>query len=280
MKRLLAHALPPAAVVALVLAAWEALVRLRHIPEYLLPGPLRIAAALRDDWPVLYPSLLRTLAVTMEALLAAAVLGAALAVLLVQAKWIERSLFPFAVILQVTPLVAIAPLLLIWVKDVDLALGLCAFLVAFFPVASNTALGLQSADHNLLDLMRLYGASRWQILRHIRLPSALPYFLGGLRISGGLALVGAVVAELVAGTGGTASGLAYRILEAGYTLAIPRMFAALVLLGVAGVLLYAALSAVSYLALRRWHESAVGTNQPRPSSPQAVAARRTSSSSS
>jgi len=256
-RRLLASALPPAAVVVLVLAAWEAVVRLRQIPEYLLPGPLRIAAALREDWAVLFPSLLRTLTITAEALLAAAVLGAALAVLLVQAKWIERSLFPFAVILQVTPLVAIAPLLLIWVKDVDLALGLCAFLVAFFPVASNTALGLQSADPNLLDLMRLYGASRWKVLRYIRLPSALPYFLGGLRISGGLALVGAVVAELVAGTGGTASGLAYRILEAGYTLAISRMFAALVLLGVAGVLLYAALSAVSYLALRRWHESAV-----------------------
>jgi NitT/TauT family transport system permease protein len=258
MRRFLTNSLPPAAVVALVLAGWEAVVRLRHIPEYLLPGPLRIAAALRDDWPVLYPSLLQTLAVTGEALLAAAVLGGGLAVLLIQAKWIERSLFPFAVILQVTPLVAIAPLLLIWVKDVRFALVLCAFLVAFFPVAANTALGLQSADHHLLDLMRLYGASRWKVLWFIRLPSALPYFLGGLRISGGLALIGAVVAEFVAGTGGTSSGLAYRILEAGYTLAIPRMFAALALLAVSGVLLYAVLSGVSYLALRRWHESAVG----------------------
>jgi NitT/TauT family transport system permease protein len=133
MRRFLADVLPPAAVVALALAAWEAVVRLRHIPEYLLPGPLRIAAALRDDWPLLYPSLLQTLAVTGEALLAAAVLGGGLAVLLIQAKWIERSLFPFAVILQVTPLVAIAPLLLIWVKDVRFALVLCAFLVAFSP---------------------------------------------------------------------------------------------------------------------------------------------------
>jgi NitT/TauT family transport system permease protein len=257
MKRTVANVLPPAIVAILALAAWEAVVRLRHIPEYLLPGPLRIAAALRDDWPLLYPSLLQTLAITGEALLAAAVLGAGLAVLLIQAKWIERSLFPFAVILQVTPLVAIAPLLLIWVKDVRLALVLCAFLVAFFPVAANTTLGLQSADHHLLDLMRLYGSSRWQVLRFIRLPSALPYFLGGLRISGGLALIGAVVAEFVAGTGGAASGLAYRILEAGYTLAIPRMFAALALLAGSGVLLYALLSGVSYLALRRWHESAV-----------------------
>jgi NitT/TauT family transport system permease protein len=257
MKRTFASALPPAVVTVLALAAWEVVVRLRHIPEYLLPGPLRIATALRDDWPVLYPSLLQTLAITCEALLAAAVLGAGLAILLIQAKWIERSLFPFAVILQVTPLVAIAPLLLIWIKDVRLALVLCAFLVAFFPVAANTTLGLQSADHHLLDLMRLYGSSRWKVLRFVRLPSALPYFLGGLRISGGLALIGAVVAEFVAGTGGAASGLAYRILEAGYTLQIPRMFAALTLLAGSGVLLYALLSGLSHLLLRRWHESAV-----------------------
>jgi NitT/TauT family transport system permease protein len=257
MNRTLQNALPPAAVAALFLGAWEGFVRLRHIPEYLLPGPLRIAAALFAGWPTLYPSLLVTLKVTGEALLAATLLGAGLAVLLAQARWIERSLFPLAVILQVTPIVSIAPLLLIWVKDVQLALVLCAFLVAFFPVVANTTLGLRSADHHLLDLLRLYGASRWQELRAVRLPSALPYFLGGLRISGGLALIGAVVAEFVAGTGGTASGLAYRILEAGYILEIPRMFAALALLAGTGVLIYAALSGLSYLLLRRWHESAV-----------------------
>ncbi|HEV7516638.1 MAG TPA: ABC transporter permease subunit, partial [Thermoanaerobaculia bacterium] len=218
MSRSLRGLLPPLLVAALALAVWEAVVRLRHLPEYLLPGPLRIAAALRDDWATLFPSLLVTLTVTAEALLAAAVLGAGLAVLLAQARWIERSLFPLAVILQVTPLVAIAPLLLIWVKNVQLALVLCAFLAAFFPVVANTTLGLRSADHHLLDLLRLYGGSRRQELLRVRLPSALPYFLGGLRISGGLALIGAVVAEFVAGTGGTASGLAYRILEAGYTL--------------------------------------------------------------
>jgi NitT/TauT family transport system permease protein len=262
MRRLLRAGLPPVLVVTLVLAAWEAWVRLRHIPEYLLPGPLRIAAALRADWPLLYPSLLATLAVTAQALAAAAVLGATLAILITQARWVERSLFPFAVILQVTPLVAIAPLLLIWVKNVHLALALCAFLVAFFPVVSNTALGLQSADHNQLDLLRLYGASRWQVLRTVRLPGALPHFLAGLRISGGLALIGAVVAEFVAGSGGTASGLAYRILEAGYNLQIPRMFAALALLAAAGIALYAALAAVSHLLLRRWHESALRRETP------------------
>jgi NitT/TauT family transport system permease protein len=248
---------PPLLVIALCLAAWEGLVRWRQIPEYILPGPLRIAAALVESWPALYPSLLFTLAVTGEALLAAVVLGLALAVLLAQSRWIERSFFPLAVVLQVTPIVAIAPLILIWVKNVRLALVLCAGIAAFFPVVANTTLGLNSADHNLLDLLRLYGASRWQVFRRVRLPSALPYFLGGLRISGGLALIGAVVAEFVAGSGGTASGLAWRILEAGYNLEIPRMFAALALLSAAGVLLWAGLSGLSWLLLHRWHESAV-----------------------
>jgi len=253
----LAALLPPLAVLVLFLAAWEGLVRWRQIPEYLLPGPLRIAAALIESWPALYPSLLFTLAVTGEALLAAVVLGGGLAVVLAQSRWIERSVFPLAVVLQVTPVVAIAPLLLIWIRDVRLALIVCAGIVAFFPMVANTTLGLNSADHHLLDLMRLYGASRWQVFRWVRLPAALPYFLGGLRISGGLALIGAVVAELVAGSGGTASGLAWRILEAGYNLEIPRMFAALTLLSAAGVLLWAALSGLSWLLLHRWHESAV-----------------------
>jgi NitT/TauT family transport system permease protein len=248
---------PPLAVLLLLLALWEGLVRWRQIPEYVLPGPLRIASALVESWPALFPSLLFTLAVTGQALLAAVVLGGGLAVVLAQSRWIERSVFPLAVVLQVTPIVAIAPLILIWVRDVRLALVLCAGIAAFFPMIANTTLGLNSADHNLLDLLRLYGASRWQVFRRVRLPGALPYFLGGLRISGGLALIGAVVAELVAGSGGTETGLAWRILEAGYTLQIPRMFAALVLLSAAGVLLWAVLSGLSWLLLHRWHESAV-----------------------
>jgi NitT/TauT family transport system permease protein len=252
MKRLL-----PAGAAAVLLLLWEGGVRWREVPEYILPGPWRIAGALHEGWPTLLPALGVTLAVTGWALLAAAVLGGLLAVLLAQSRWIERSLLPLAVILQVTPVVAIAPLILIWVKKAQLALVVCAWIVAFFPVVSNTTLGLHSADHHLLDLLRLYRASRWQAFRHVRLPSALPHFLAGLRISGGLALIGAVVAEFVAGTGGTESGLAYRILEAGYTLQIPRMFAALALLATAGVAIYALLSALSYLLLRRWHESAV-----------------------
>jgi len=253
--------LPPAAIGVVALFAWEAVVRLKAIPPYLLPGPLLIGGTLLKDWHTLYPSLLVTLTVTGAALLVATVAGTAIAILFAQWHWVERSFFPYAVILQVTPVVAIAPLIIIWVKNIQLSLLICAWIVAFFPVVSNTTLGLNSTDHHLLELFDLYGASRRQVLWYLRLPSALPYFFGGLRISGGLALIGAVVAEFVAGTGGAQSGLAYRILEAGYTLQIPRMFAALLLVSITGVAIFLALSALSHLVLRRWHESARAREQ-------------------
>jgi NitT/TauT family transport system permease protein len=161
------------------------------------------------------------------------------------------------VILQVTPIVAIAPLIIVWVNDTRLSLLICAWIVAFFPILSNTTLGLNSADRNLVDLFKLYRASGWQRLVHLKLPAAMPYFLAGLKISGGLSLIGAVVAEFVAGTGGEASGLAYRILESGYQLKVPRMFAALALISLSGILLFLALSLLSHFCLRRWHESEV-----------------------
>lgn len=257
MKALLARVLPPAVILLVGLAAWEIAVRAAKIPVYILPTPSAIVQALVEDWATLYPSLLVTLAITAGALAAATVLGVAIAVLFAQSKWIELGLFPYAVILQVTPVVAIAPLIIIWVKDTAAALLICAWIVSFFPIVSNTTLGLNSADHNLLNLLELYGASRRQVFWYLRLPSALPYFLGGLRISGGLALIGAVVAEFVAGSGGIQSGLAYRILEAGYQLKIARMFAALFLITATGIVIFLLLTLVSHLALRRWHESAV-----------------------
>jgi NitT/TauT family transport system permease protein len=253
----LAKLLAPLAVGLLFLAAWEAVVRIEAIPRYILPGPLLVAETLWTDGPSLLGSLLVTLRITFAALIAAALLGGAIALLFARSRVLEISLFPYAVILQVTPIVAIAPLIIIWVQNTFLALLLCAWIVAFFPVVSNTTLGLNSADRNLAELFRLYGASRWQALWQLRLPSALPYFLGGLRISGGLALIGAVVAEFVAGTGGAETGLAFRILESGCRLQIPRMFAALVLLSFTGVAIYGALSLLSWLLLRRWHESAL-----------------------
>jgi NitT/TauT family transport system permease protein len=239
------------------LILWELVVRVNAIPSYILPGPALVLQTLVRDWGTLYPSLLVTLAITGAALSVATVAGVAIAILFAQSRWVEMSFFPYAVVLQVTPVVAIAPLIIIWVKNIPLALLICAWIVAFFPIVSNTTLGLNSTDHNLLSLFQLYGASRRQTLWYLRLPSAMPYFLGGLRISGGLALIGAVVAEFVAGTGGSQSGLAYRILESGYTLQIPRMFAALLMITGTGIQIFLVLTALSHLVLRKWHESAV-----------------------
>jgi NitT/TauT family transport system permease protein len=247
----------PIAVFAVGVALWELVVRLNNIPPYVLPGPGAVFSTLINDWPVLSQSLLTTLVTTLEGFLAAAVGGIALALLFNQSKWLEYSLFPYAVILQVTPVIAIAPLLLIYLPQ-HTAVVVCAWIVGFFPVLSNTTLGLNSVDRNLAGLFQLYGASRMQTLRYLKLPSALPYILGGLRIAGGLSLIGAVVAEIAAGSAGAGSGLAYRIAESGYRLNIPRMFAALLLLSAAGIVIYGLLALTSHLVLRRWHESALG----------------------
>jgi NitT/TauT family transport system permease protein len=257
LRNFFSRVIPPVLILIVGLAAWEIAVRVSKLPVYILPGPVAILQALVRDWATLYPSLIVTVLITLGALTAATLLGVLIAVLFAQSKWIELSLFPYAVILQVTPIVAIAPLIIIWVKDTATALLICAWIVSFFPIVSNTTLGLNSTDHNLLNLLQLYGASRRQVFWYLRLPSALPFFLGGLRISGGLALIGAVVAEFVAGSGGVQSGLAYRILEAGYQLQIPRMFAALFMITGTGILIFVVLTLANHFALRRWHESAV-----------------------
>ncbi|HTZ37931.1 MAG TPA: ABC transporter permease [Stellaceae bacterium] len=255
------RALAPAAIGLLFLALWQVAVRLAAVPVYILPAPSDIATSLWVDGPSLLGSLLVTLRITLAALAAAALLGGLIALGFSLSRVVEVSLFPYAVILQVTPIVAIAPLIIIWVRTPFLALLVCAWIVAFFPIVSNTTVGLNSADRNLLALFRLYGASRWQVLWRLRVPTALPYFFAGLRISGGLALIGAVVAEFVAGTGGAETGLAYRILEAGYRLAIPRLFAALFLLSATGIAIYLVLDQLSRRLLRHWHESAASEEE-------------------
>ncbi|ALG89522.1 MULTISPECIES: ABC transporter permease [Actibacterium] len=247
----------PTIVVILTLYFWDRICVWNEIPHYILPRPGLVFQTLINDWPILFDALLVTLQITLMALTVAVLGGVGLAVLFTQSKFIEMSFFPYAVILQVTPIVSIAPLIFIYVDSKIAGLLLCAWIVAFFPILSNTTLGLNSADHNLRDLFKIYGATRWQRLRFLQLPSALPYFLGGLRIAGGLALIGSVVAEYVAGTGGIGSGLAFTILEAGYRLNIPRMFAALFLIAATGVAIFAGLSFLSHMLLRKWHESAL-----------------------
>jgi len=245
----------PLAVAVVVVAAWQILVSVNRIPPYIVPSPLLVAQTLYADRALLLNSLGVTMSIAATALALATLLGVAIALVFVQSRWLEMSLFPYAVMLQVTPIVAIAPLIIIWVKNTWVALVLCAVVVAIFPIISNTTLGLRSADRGLVDLFRLCRATRWQTLVRLRIPSALPYFFGGLRIASGLSLIGAVVAEFVAGTGGSGAGLAYQILLAGFQLNIPRLFAALVLIAAAGVALFAATVGLSRLALSRWHES-------------------------
>jgi NitT/TauT family transport system permease protein len=247
----------PSLVLILSVLAWHLYVTIGEVPHYILPGPLRVAQAIVDDWGILWPAMLVTGRLTLLALLMAVSGGVLLAVAFTQSKWAEMSFFPYAVILQVTPVIAVAPLLQIYVESAFVAALLCAWIVAFFPILSNTTIGLKSADHNLSDLFTIYGATRWQRLRYLAAPSALPFFLGGLKIAGGLALIGAVVAEFVIGRAGTGLGLASTLLEASYRFNFGRLYGALILISLMGVMIFAVMSLISHLSLRKWHESAL-----------------------
>lgn len=245
----------PATVGLMLLLLWEGLVRAFDVPEFLVPGPLRVAQALHEDFGMLVASLWTTLSITAGAFLAATIVGTLIAFAFVQSRWVELSFFPYAVLLQVTPIAAIAPLIIIWVKNPTAALIVCAVLIALFPIIANTTLGLRSVSPGLMAFFRMQGATRWQTLVRLQVPSALPHWFAGLRISCGLSLVGAVVAEFVAGTGGQGAGLAYQILQSGYQLNIPRLFAALTLISLTGVALFWAMLALSNAVLRGWHDS-------------------------
>jgi len=245
----------PLLVGLVLLAAWQGVVTAMELPPYLVPSPLLMLQTLVTDWQALGLALWATLKITVLSFLLAVLIGVLISFLFVQSKRIETALFPYAVLLQVTPIVAVAPLIIIWVKNPTAAMVVCAALVALFPIISNTTLGLRSIDPDLQSYFKLNHATRWQQLVRLRIPSALPYFFGGLRISSGLALIGAVVAEFVAGTGGAGAGLAYQILQSGFQLNIPRMFAALLLISLTGVGLFVLMAWLSKWALGSWHAS-------------------------
>lgn len=250
--------LAPSIVPLAILAGWEAYVQLRDVPEYILPAPSVIAQTLWTEQADLFRALGVTLKTMFVALGLAVVGGVGLAMLFSASRLLETSLFPPAVVLQVTPLIAVAPLLVVWLGDYPWAvLLLCALIVAFFPILSNTVTGLHSVDHNLRDLMRLYGATPWQRLTLLQAPSALPYFLSGLKVAANLALVGSIVAEFAVGASGSQTGLASTILESGFRLQVPRMFAALALVSATGVTVYFAIHLLSQWLLSPWHDSAV-----------------------
>ena len=248
--------LMPLATLIGTLAFWEIYVYATDTPAYKLPAPSSIIQATITGWPVLFASLLVTLRIALLGLSSAVLGGAIIAILFTRSRLIEMCFSPYAVILQVTPLIAIAPLLNIYF-GFEATIYLSSFIVGFFPVLSNTLTGLRSTDRGLINLFELYGASKFDLLFRLQLPNALPYFLSGLRIAGGLSLIGAIAAELVSGAAGEGTGLAFRITESGYRGNIPRMFAAVALICACGILIYAATSLVSYLCLRRWHESAL-----------------------
>ncbi|MBW9053351.1 ABC transporter permease [Rhizobium mesosinicum] len=247
----------PFLAIIVLIAFWAIYVRVSGVPPYILPSPLAVAGAFVSDWGTLSPALWVTTKITFMSLALALIGGVGFAIFLVQSRWIEIAFYPLAVILQVTPIVAISPLILIYAPSTQVALLICAFLVAFFPILSNMVQGLKSVDHNLINLFELYGASRWQTLLYLKLPAAQPYFMTGLRIGGGLALIAAVVAEFAAGSAGAGSGLAFRLLEAQYRMNIPRLFAALFMLSMLGVAIFAITSFISWLSLHRWHESSL-----------------------
>ena len=251
----------PVAVGAILVLLWEIVCRSADVPTFLFPKPSDIAGKLAQDWPSLLTALGTTLRIALQAFVTAIVIGTLIAFVFVQSRSIEMSFFPYAVLLQVTPVVAIAPLIIILVKNTEVALTMCATVVALFPIISNSTIGLRSVDPGLINLFRMNRAGRLQTLIRLRIPSALPYFFGGLRISSGLSLIGAVVAEFVAGTGGRRAGLAYEILQSGFALDIPRMFAALLLITLAGVGMFAVMLGLSKLALGNWHESEVGAEK-------------------
>lgn len=256
MNKKLSTLFAPILLFCIIIFIWELLVYLKNIPHYILPKPSLIIYTLINEWETLFPALIVTINVTFLALFLAVILGVFVAILISQYKIIEISLMPYTVILQVTPVIAIAPLIIILVDNTFIAALICAWLVAFFPILSSTLIGLKSVDHGLQDLFRLYRANRLQKLLFLQLPSALPYCLSGFKISAGLSLVGAIVAEFVTGIGGSSSGLAYVIIESSYRLEIPKMFAALVLISFTGVAIFIFAHLISNFALRNWHESA------------------------
>jgi len=243
--------LPPILLIALLLLIWEAACRLLALPTYFLPPPSAVAVALVQRAPVLAASALQTFWMAIQALLVATVLGGGIAVLVSLSTAAERAVRPLAVALQVTPIVAIAPLVVIWfgLDNAQGAVVALAAAVAFFPIFSGVLTGLQSADPDLERLFDLYGASRLQRLARLRAPGALPYALEGLRVASGFAVIGAVVAEFVSGSG-AAQGLAWRLLEAGNRLRTAELLAALCWLTLLGLVLNTAIGALVRRSLR------------------------------
>jgi NitT/TauT family transport system permease protein len=247
MKRLL-----PLLVVGLLLLLWEVGVRLSGVNEFVLVAPSRIVPAMQQDAALLASSAWFTLKIMWSALALAIVLGVALAFFMYRSRYAEAVLLPVTVGLQVTPVMAIAPILLVWtgIEHPERALVLIAWIVAFFPILTAMLTGLRTVPQDLRDLFSLYQASSWQRFCKLEWPASLPSLIGGMKVASGLSLIGAVVAEFCVSSG-TSSGLAWTLMQATKNLEMPRAFACLVLLTAIGLIHYGCFAALEARIYRR-----------------------------
>jgi NitT/TauT family transport system permease protein len=250
-------AVPPVGAFIVFLALWQLVVTSLQVPRYLLPTPTDIAVSATEHASDLLVALTSTFVSAVLGFGLSIVVGMLAALVMSQNKLLERSLYPYAILLQTIPIVAIAPLIVIWVGAGAPAVVIISFLISLFPIITNTTAGLTSTDHNLMSMFDLYNANFWQRMIKLKLPFALPYVMTGLRISSGLAVIGAIVGEFIAGIGGLRGGLGYVIISAANRLDMPYLFASALTSSLLGIIIFIGISLISARFLRHWHESAV-----------------------
>ncbi|PRO66429.1 ABC transporter permease [Alkalicoccus urumqiensis] len=247
--------LPPAAAFLIGILLWQAVVMITGVPPYILPAPTDIAIAAAENAERLQTAVLSTMLSSVVGFIASVVLGIGAAVLMASSKMVERSLYPYAIILQTIPVVAIAPIIVIWFGSGLNAIMMIAFIIAFFPMVSNTLIGLNATEKNMKDLFHLYNASRWQVMWKLRFPAALPFIIGGMKISCTLAVIGAIVGEYIAGGSGGSGGLGYAITVAASRLQTPYLFTLGLSASVFGIVFFLTVNYFSSRLLRSWHDS-------------------------
>ncbi|USK61418.1 ABC transporter permease [Peribacillus asahii] len=246
-------------IIALIafLSLWQSIPALLGIKPFILPKPTDVLHAALTDWHLLWPAIQITVIESIIGFLLSATIGIFVSILLASSKVLEISIYPYAIILQTIPVVAIAPIVVIWFGAGFNAIVIISFLIGFFPVISNTLMGLNSVDKNMGELFTLYNASKWKKMWKLRIPSAMPYIMAGLKVSCTLSIVGAIVGEYVAGIGGGKGGLGYAITVAAIQLKTPYLFACGIASALLGIGFYLLVSLIAHLMLRSWHESAM-----------------------
>ncbi|MEE6132491.1 ABC transporter ATP-binding protein [Priestia aryabhattai] len=247
--------LPPVIVFMLFMLFWQFGTQLLQIPPYLLPKPMDIVEAAVMNWSNLSSAVIRTITESMLGFMFSVIGGVIGALLMSSSKLLERSLYPYAILLQTIPIVAIAPIIVIWFGSGMNAIVIIAFTIGFFPMLSNTLIGLNATDRGMINLLKLYQASPWQIMWKVRIPAALPYIMAGLKISCTLAVVGAIVGEYIAGIGGGDGGLGYAITVASSRMETAYLFACGISASILGVGFFLLVNLFSKLLLGSWHES-------------------------